>query len=175
MGKILFYVASSLDGYLADENGGVDWLLPFQNVPYDYGYGAFMKRLGVVVTGSKTFEQARNFPGGWSYGGIQTYVCTRRQPDIEGLKGVALWPGDIRELGEKVRQEKKDTWLLGGAALAASFFNEGLVDEMILSVMPLVLGKGLPLFTNIETPLPLKLENMTSFPNGVIQMTYTFP
>jgi len=134
-----------------------------------------MKRIGVVVTGSKTFEQARNFPGGWSIPGIQTYVCSRRPLDLEGQKGVVLWSGGIRELGKKVRKEKKDTWLIGSAALAASFFNEGLVDEMILSVMPLVLGKGMPLFTGIEKHLPLKLEEVTNFPNGVVQMTYTFP
>jgi dihydrofolate reductase len=174
MGKIIYYVAASLDGYIADENGGVDWLLPFQDVPYDYGYQDFMKRIGFIVTGSRTFEQAKDFPGGWNFPGTHTYLCSSRPFDREGRKDLTLWPGNVQELGGKLRVEEKDTWLIGGAALAASFFNAGLLDELILSVMPLVLGKGRPLFDGLRQTMPLLLQKVQDFPNGVVQMNYVF-
>lgn len=172
MGKIIFYVASSIDGYLADENGGVDWLTPFQNVPYDYGYAKFLNSIGHVITGSKTYEQAKEFPGGWNFPGTHTYVFSSRKVDIGDRNNIEHWQGSVAELAALLQGEKKDTWLLGGAHLAGQFFNENLVDELILSIMPVVLGKGKPLFDGIEQHLPLELISSENFPNGVMQLTY---
>ena len=172
MGKIIFYVAASLDGFLADENGGVDWLMPYQEAGYDYGYAAFYKNIGYVITGSKTFEQARNFPGGWSTPHAVTYIFTSRQLETDGRKDLILWNGDITELANELKEKEKDTWLMGGAKLAGQFFNEGKVDELILSVIPTILGKGRPLFDGIERQLDLVLKKEVNFPNGVVQLVY---
>lgn len=172
MGKIIFYVAASLDGLLADENGSVDWLKPFEGMPYDYGYAGFYEKIGHVVTGSKTYEQARNFPGGWNFPHATTYVFSKRNLETEGREDIVLWKGGVAALASKLRSDPKDTWLLGGAKLAASFFNEGLVDELILTQIPVVLGKGHPLFDGIEGQRNLALLGVEKFPNGVVQMTY---
>lgn len=172
MGKIKFYVAASLDGYLSDEHGGVDWLTPFQNVGYDYGYAKFMSTIGYIVSGSKTYEQAKDFPGGWSFPVSRSYIFTSRNLETDGRDDIVLWRGGISELSENLRSEEKDAWLLGGAKLAGQFFNEGCVDELILSVMPVILGKGTPLFDGISKHIPMRLKATESFPNGVVQLAY---
>ena len=172
MGKVIFYVAASLDGYLADENGSVDWLLPYQHVPYDYGYADFLQSIGHVVTGSYTYEQAKDFPGGWNFPGTKTWVFSRRNLDTEGREDIELWRGGVGELVAKLRDEPKHIWLLGGAKLAAAFFNEGLVNELILTQIPIVLGRGKPLFEELEGQLSLALQAVEKFPNGVVQVTY---
>lgn len=172
MGKIIFYVAASLDSFLADENGSVDWLLPFQNESYDYGYAGFLKTIGYVVSGSKTYEQAKNFPGGWNFPNTKSYIFTSRDLDSEGREDIVPWQGGAEELAAILRSEQKNTWLLGGAALAANFFNERLVDELILTQIPVVLSRGKPLFEGIDRRLNLQLQRVEHFPNGVVQMTY---
>lgn len=172
MGKIIFYVAASLDGFLADENGGVDWLMPYQEAGFDYGYHEFYEKIGHIVTGSKTFEQARNFPGGWAFPHAKTYIFSSRQLDLQGMDDLVLWDGTIPELGNQLRAEEKDTWLIGGANLAGQFFNEGFVDELVLSIMPTILGKGMPIFAGIEKTFNTNLMNNISYPNGVTQLVY---
>ena len=70
-------------------------------------------------------------------------------------------------------KEKKDTWLLGGAHLAGQFFNEGMIDELVLSVMPVVLGSGKPLLEGIKASFQMQFKKVESFPNGVVQTTYS--
>ncbi len=172
MGKIIFYVAVSLDGFLADENGGVDWLVPYQEAGYDYGYKDFYKKIGYILTGSKTYEQASNFPGGWAFPHTKTYIFTSRKLDTQGRSDLILWKGGINDLANELKEKEKDIWLLGGAKLAGQFFNEGRVDKLVLSIMPTVLGKGRPLFVGLEKPFDLVLKKSISFPNGVVQLVY---
>lgn len=172
MGKIIFYVATSLDGFLADENGGVDWLTPYQEAGYDYGYHEFYEKIGYIVTGSKTFEQASNFPGGWAFPHAKTFIFSSRQLDLQSRDDLELWEGSITGLGNQLRAKEKDTWLIGGANLAGQFFNEGLVDELVLSIMPTILGKGMPIFEGIKKPFDTNLINNSSYPNGVMQLVY---
>ncbi len=172
MGKIIFYLAASLDGFLADENGGVDWLEPFQKESYDYGYTDFLKTIGTVLSGSKTYEQAKDFPDGWNFPGTKSYIFTSRDIDTGGREDIVIWRDGVGELADALRSEPKDIWLLGGAALAANFFNEGLVDELILTQIPVVLGKGKPMFEGIDRQLSLQLQSLEQFPNGVVQMVH---
>ena len=172
MGKIIFYVAASLDGMISDENGGVDWLTPYQEAGFDYGYTDFYKNIGYIITGSKTYEQAKDFPGGWAFPHAETYIFSSRELDTMGRKDLILWKGEITDLADRLKKKEKDTWLLGGANLAGQFFMEGQVDELILAVMPTVLGKGRPLFEGIEKPFDVALKKQESFPNGVVQLVY---
>lgn len=172
MGKIIFYVAASLDGYIADEQGGIDWLMPFQEAGYDYGYPSFYEKIGQIITGSKTFEQASNFPGGWNFPHSTTYIFSSRQLDLGGRSDLKIWNKGIVPLANQLKKETTDSWMLGGAHLAGQFFNEKEIDEVILSVMPVVLGKGRPLFEGIKGLLQFDLINQSSFPNGVVQLHY---
>lgn len=172
MGKIIFYVASSLDGYLSDENGGVDWLMPYQNAGYDYGYADFYKNIGHIITGSKTYEQVKDFPGGWAFPHADTYIFTSRNLDTQNRKDLILWNRGIEVLADILKQKEKDTWMLGGANLAGQFFNKGKIDEVILSIMPIALGKGMPLFDGLDKAVEFELKEQKAFPNGVMQMRY---
>lgn len=172
MGKIIFYVACSLDGHLSDEHGGVEWLEPFQNVPYDYGYTDFTESIGYIISGSKTYEQAKNFPEGWNFPVEQSYIFSSRKLETDGRDDILIWNEGIPKITEILTKKEADTWLLGGAKLAGQFFNENAVDELILAVMPVVLGNGKPLFDGIKKPTDMKLISSESFPNGVVQLKY---
>ncbi len=174
MGKIIYYVACSLDGYLADEKGGVDWLTPYQEAGFDYGYEAFYQKIGFIISGSKTFEQASNFPGGWAFPHATTYIFSSRQIDTLGREDLVLWNGGIRELSEQLKKKNEDTWLIGGANLAGQFVNEGMLDEVILSIMPTMLGRGVPIFEGVTKAFNLRVNHQESFPNGVVQLVYRF-
>ncbi len=174
MGKIIYYVAASLDGFISDELGSVEWLNPFNNVGYDYGYSDFYGKIGFIITGSKTYEQAKNFPGGWAFPNTETYVFSSRDLNTNGQNDIHLWKNGINELSRILREKEKDTWLIGGANLAGQFANAGLLDELILSVMPVMLGDGKPLFGGVKKQIPMKLEKNEHFQNGVVQLTYTF-
>ena len=172
MGKIIYYVAASLDGFIADENGGVDWLTPYQEAGYDYGYAEFYEHIGYIITGSKTFEQASNFPGGWAFPHALTYIFSNRTLDTQNRDDLILWKSGIDALASELRKQEKDTWLIGGSNLAGQFFNEGALDEILLSIMPTILGKGIPLFDGIKKVGNADLRNHVTFPNGVVQLVY---
>lgn len=171
MGKTVLYIATSLDGFIADENGGVDWLNDYQGKGEDYGYGEFLKTLGAVIMGSKTYEQVLDF-NHW-YENVEGYVFTTRplkkiDPTIQFMQG------DPAPLVQKLREKEKDSWLVGGAQLVTHYINHNLLDTLIWTQVPKILGNGIPLFQQIEQASTLRLQTCKSYPDGVIQLTYLF-
>lgn len=172
MGKIVLYIASSLDGYITDAKGTVNWLDEYQQPGEDYGYAQFLSTLGAVVMGSKTYEQILTFDH-W-YEGVQGYVFSSRAlPGIPG-KDILFMAGDVAPLVQDLKQAPKDTWLVGGAHLITQFINKGLVDELILTIVPKLLGGGQPLFQDITNLHTVTLTGCSSFANGLVQLTYRF-
>jgi len=172
MGKIILYIAVSLDGLIADEKGGVEWLDEYQIPDEDYGYKDFLKTLGAVIMGSKTYEQILTF-NHW-YEDVEGYVFTSRNlPVIEG-ESISFINGEPGPLIEKLRLLEKDSWLVGGGNLITRFINEGLLDELILTIIPKVLGKGIPLFAGIIQRNKLELTKHKIYPNSVVQLSYKF-
>lgn len=168
------YIAASLDGYIADASGGVDWLKPFDAV--DYGYDEFIQNIGLIVIGRTTFDQILGF-GDWPYGDIPVLVLTHHPlpqvlpPAAQAIQGspdaVAQWA-----LGQRM---PGDIWLLGGGKVLADFLRAGRMDVLELFVMPVLLGDGVPLFP--ET----RMENFgnrlfpgpaTTYKNGVVRLEY---
>jgi dihydrofolate reductase len=173
MGKIILYIAQSLDGFIADESGGVGWLNEYLKPDEDYGYKAFYQSLGAVILGSKTYEDTVRF--NYWYRDVVGYVFTsRRLPVPEGWNPL-FQEGDPTPLVRELRQKEKDSWLVGGAGLVTSFLNAGLVDELILSIIPEIITKGIPLFQNIGEWKKLRLQDCTRFKYGVVQLRYSFP
>ena len=170
MGKIVLYIAASLDGLIADEHGGVEWLNEYQIPEEDYGYKDFLKTLGAVVMGSKTYEQILTF-NHW-YENVEGYVFTSRNlRAIEG-ESINFITGEPRPLIEKLQLLEKDSWLVGGANLITQFINEGLLDELILTIIPKILGNGIPLFTEITQLKKLELQHHKVYPKSVMQLSY---
>jgi len=174
MGKVLLYIASSLDGLIARENGDISWLDSFNSPNEDYGYTALKKKTGALVMGARTYEKMLSF-GEWPEDkNNPTYVVSKKQ--LEGVKGVNIifWrKGSLAKLASQIKKStKKDVWLVGGAKLAQGFLKEKLVDEIILSIIPVVLGNGISLFGEAGKETSLKLLKEKAYANGIVQLHY---
>jgi dihydrofolate reductase len=169
-GRLRLYAAVSLDGCLADAQGGTGWLTPFD--AQDYGMAGFMAELGSVLTGRVTYDHVRGF-GEWPYAGKRVVVMTNRTLDSDPPAGVEVSSGDVAPVLARLRAETPgDIWLLGGAALAQDCLARGLVDSLELFVIPILLGAGLRLFAAEGAPRALVLHEARPFPNGVVALTY---
>ena len=157
MRKIKLFIASSLDGYIAKEDGGVDWLP--DNA--DSGYDEFYKTIDAVIMGRKTYEQVLTF-GAYPYGDKKSYIFTsnsNRNKD-ENVEFVSKIDEFTKEL---ISSPGEDIWLVGGAEIISSFLNSGFVDEIIISIVPIILGKGISLFKNIQKDTNLELVKTTQY------------
>jgi dihydrofolate reductase len=175
MTKTQYFVAATLDGYIADQNGRLDWLLKYNDLQ-ELGehYTAFFSGVGALAMGATTYEWVRNeLKEGWPYPGTPTWVFTHRklQP-VEGadLRFTQAEVGEVH--AEMVKAANgKNVWLVGGGALVAQFVQRGLLDELHLSLMPVTLGAGAPLLpmTMLE---PMELQQLTRFPRSVVELRY---
>ena len=161
------YMAISLDGMIADAEGGVDWLNRWDDA--DYGSAAFMDTVDVLVMGRATYDQVLGF-GDWPYAGKRVFVLTSRPlgdaPDgVEGTSDVAGLIAELRDDGARV-------WIVGGAQAAAACIAMGAVDTVELFLMPVLLGEGVPLFAGDGPELPLALRETRTWPNGVVGLVY---
>ena len=167
------YLAVSVDGYIADENGGVGWLDPY-NSP-ELGFHEFIKTIGATVMGRATFDQSLEM-GAWESDNPRTIVMTHRPID-DPPSGVEVFDGDIRELAASLRADLepggKDIWLMGGGKSIQSWQQTGLVDSWELYVIPVTLGAGVPLFPPGTPALTeLQLASSESFDNGIVELKY---
>jgi dihydrofolate reductase len=141
----VYYTASSLDGYIVDESGSLDWLTSREIDPDGpFSYDAFIKSVGALVMGSLTYEWiVRNQPGAWMYE-QPSWVLTHRRNIVVGGHPVQTFDGDVRELHPELvaAAAGKDVWVVGGGEVAAQFVTAGLVDEMVVSYTPCSLGSG---------------------------------
>src|SRR5436305_1656431 len=121
MGLVQCYIAASLDGYIADRDGGVEWLEPFQGGDDDYGYEEFFSQLGAIVVGAKTYEQIPDL-GGWPYGGVPAWVMTHRDlPRWHGANAT-FTSADPGALVAQIRREVEgNIWVVGGAEVLKQF------------------------------------------------------
>lgn len=172
MTEVVYYVAASVDGFIATSDGGVEWLDRYQIQGEDYGYEAFIKSVDVIIMGRSTYEQVLGF-GAWPYTSQPTIVLTHHaeKPAPPGVELLALTPGECVDLLSE--RGFRRAWLVGGGATAGGFSTEGLISELILSVMPVMLGEGISLFAKHARVTPLVLTEYTTFANGVLQVRYT--
>lgn len=158
--KVILYISQSLDGFIADNNGGVEWILGNdKEYDGDYGYANFIKNIDTVILGANTYKQIKNelSPDKWVYEGFQSYVLTHeRVEDTAEIKHVNI---NIKELLNKLQQEKgKNIWICGGANLISQCIKENIIDEYQITTVPVILGNGTRLFekNNIKIKLELK-------------------
>jgi dihydrofolate reductase len=155
------FIATSLDGFIAERDGGVDWLF----ADGDYGYTAFFDSIETLIMGRRTYEQILG------YGEKPSYVFTRSAP--VGAPHVEFVSSDASPLVEELRHRSSgDIWLVGGAALVSAFRELHLIDEYILSVHPVLLGDGIPLFERPQPRESLRLREELSFESGLVQLRY---
>jgi dihydrofolate reductase len=173
MRKLVYYVAASLDGYIARLDGSVDWL-PTSNAKEDYGYAKFIARVDAFIVGRKTYEQMLAF-GPWPYDGLKCYVLSRHWAGQRDVQAEFIG-GNIAALLRRIKRPPgRDIWLMGGSESAQAFFEAGLVDEVILTIVPTLLGEGLPLFRPRRMGAKLKLRETKAFTDGLVQLHYDVP
>lgn len=171
MSEVIYYLAASLDGFIATPDGGVDWLSEFEAAGEDYGYAAFYASIDALLLGRRTYEQTLSF-GAWPYAGKPAWVFSRRtlaisQPDVT--------LAELKPEQQILALEKRGLnrfWLVGGASLAFSFRERGLITEVIVSTMPVILGAGVPLFDPGGPQEHLTLLQSKRYQNGVVQLRY---
>jgi dihydrofolate reductase len=171
MSRFVVYIAMSLDGYIADEDGDVHWLEAFEKD--DYGYEGFIQSIGSILMGRVTYEQILSF-GVWPYKDIPTLVWSGGS--VEDLPdGARSWSEDIEETYSWLNEQAgdKDVWLLGGAQTIQTFLTAGMLDRMDIFVIPVLLGGGIRLFAGEDSePQMLKLDHVQPYANGVVQLSY---
>jgi dihydrofolate reductase len=178
MSHLILYIACSLDGYIARPDGSVAWLDAFNQVGgEDYGYGDLLRRCGAIIMGANSYRQVLTF-GPWPYTGIPCYVLTHRPPAVVADPQVHPYAGSLAALVRKLKKAAdshspaKDIWLVGGAQVAGQFIGKGLVDEYIISMIPMLLGRGVPLWLETGPERKLRLLGTKSYPSGVVQLRY---
>lgn len=156
MTKILVYIATSLDGYIARENGGIDWLPESSESSYDI----FYKSVDTVIMGKTTYDQVLTF-GEYPYKDKKSFVfSTTQQNNDENAEFVS----DIEKFVKDIFSGTgENIWLVGGAKIIASFLKQGAVDEIIITKIPVILGNGTPLFQNIKDETKLELIKTEKF------------
>ncbi|MEZ2240886.1 dihydrofolate reductase family protein [Microcoleus sp.] len=166
MRKIILFIASSLDGYIARPQGEIDWLFTDQN----YGYSDFLNSIDTIIMGRKTYEQVLTF-GEYPYQEKKSYVLTKNinfqtEHDVTPVADVDNLVKELRRL------EGKNIWLVGGSLLIRNFLEKKLINELILSVHPIVLGEGIPLFATPTTATNLQLTGCQTYSSGLVQLFY---
>jgi dihydrofolate reductase len=167
MPKVVLFIATSLDGYIASPDGTVDWL--FHDA--DYGYTEFMASVDVVVMGRKTWEQAKTFED-VPFAGKKVIVFTRSNA-VSSEDRIRFVQGDTSTIISEVRNTiAKDIWLIGGGDLIQQFVAGSLIDEYRIFVHPIILGEGVPLFIQQSERTNLTFESSQSFASGLVELRY---
>jgi dihydrofolate reductase len=171
MSDVIYYLAMSADGYIATPEGDVSWLLPFQKPEEDYGYANFYNSVGAILMGGNSFRQTLGF-GAWPYPGKPCFVISTQEITHPPAPTVFGYSGDLSQLvlGLKMRLDTP-IWLMGGSQLASSMSRRGLIDLIVMTIVPVLLGNGLPMMS--FSPLrDLILEQYNVYEDGVTQLHY---
>ena len=169
MPELIYYVAASLDGYIATPDGGVEWLNEFTGE--DYGYDDFYASIDAVWQGRATYQKCLEFPA-WPYPGKSSVVFTHAQLASERDDVRFTDESPTAELARARRHRWQRIWLVGGGGLATACRDAGVLSEYIVSLIPVVLGAGIPLFARGGTIEPLTLTDTRHWKNGVVQLHY---
>jgi len=168
---VTYYVATSVDGYIATTDGGVDWLTQFQNRTEDHGFSEFYSKVDGLVMGSRTYEFSLRQPE-WPAPDKPSWVLTHRDLPVAHSR-VTLTSAEPSQLISSLTERGlKSLWLMGGGKAAASFQQCGLISHYFVAIMPIILGDGIPLFATVGRQNILKLIASKTHPSGIVQLTY---
>lgn len=178
--RVTIHMAASLDGFIARKDGSVDWLETtdeFENgETLNPAYvGQFLATIDCYVMGSRTYETALDFESrgfGWPYGDKPTFVLTSRQlPKLRDT--VEFYSGDLRELvNGRLRPDFRSIWFVGGGAVSGECLRLGLADEVCYSIMPVLIGDGIPFFQGLDRDVELHLLEVKAYRNGMVELRH---
>lgn len=169
--KVVLYIASSLDGYIAKPGDDLSFLSMVEMPGEDYGYGDFIATIDKVILGRKTYDWVMKQVPVFPHADKECYVLTRNSK--ESIENTHFYSGDIQELVQTLKAKGgKNIFCDGGAKTANSLLKLGLIDELILSVIPIILGDGIRLFEEGIPERMLKLLSSKCYPSGLVQLHY---
>ena len=170
MTKVFCSIAASLDGYLGARDGDLSWLNDAMAYGEDYGFAETIERTGVYIMGANTHRDTAGMSGGDT---TPTYVVTHQDSLQTSSKHVVPYRGDPRTLvAEAKRKTDKDVYLFGGGNLLTQFIELDLLDELILGIVPVLLGDGVPLFGALTARKKLTLVSCKHYPSGIVLSRY---
>ncbi len=172
MAKCSVFCGVSLDGFIARRNGELDWLMG-GGPPDDHGYNDFVATVDCLVIGRKTFETVLSF-GGWFYGKMPVVVLSNSELEKFPEGGnVERMSGDpVKIMAELESRGLQHIYVDGGITIQG-FLRAGLIDRMIISRLPVLIGDGIPLFGSIDSDIRWKLERVKEFASGMVQSEYS--
>jgi dihydrofolate reductase len=186
--KTQYYCATTLDGYIADPEDGLDWLTGYQGtfegeaseqqpMSEGGGYDRFYDEVGALVSGSVTYEWVlEHFADPWPYPGKPWWVLSARELSIPAGDGidVRVTDSDVADLHDDMLRSAngRNLWVMGGGGVASQVADAGLLDELLLTVVPVVLAQGKQLFDRPLSGVPLKLLGTRTFQNGMVELRY---
>jgi dihydrofolate reductase len=175
--KIIVYIATSADGYIARPDGDVEWLNRRPRT-VDYGMRAFYPTIDTILWGRKTYDWALNYYK--SKGSksamfdtkLTNYVFSRKPPK-RAAPGVEFVSQPVKTFAQRLRATPgKHIWMMGGAGLIASFLDAGEIDEFDIHVIPTLIGQGIPLVAPRHRDVPLRLRAVRKYPDSVVRLRY---
>lgn len=167
--KLSVYIAISIDGYIARENGNLDWLETVALPDEDYGYSKFLESIDAIILGKNTYEVAAQ-PDEWPYKGKRSIVLSSTLKSVR--EDAQLYHGDLENLVLSLYKEGiRHVWVDGGKTIS-QFLELGLINTIILSIIPVILGTGIPLFQYIKKESFCRLVTTRSFRSGLAQLQY---
>lgn len=171
MRKIILYIATSLDGYIAKPNDDLSFLSVVDKEGEDYGYFDFVKSVDTVIEGRKTYDWILTQVNEYPHADKKSYIITRTAKESVG--NTTFYTGNLKELITQLKSEEgKDVFIDGGAQLVNSLLKDNLIDEFIISVIPILVGNGIKLFEDGRPEQRLKLKEVKTFDTGLVQMHY---
>jgi dihydrofolate reductase len=183
MSKTQYYCASTLDGFIAADDDSIEWLTGYRGSyegpgaePINGAYDHFFEDVGSLVMGSTTYEWILEHLDEWPYAGKPTWVLSSRElPRPEGADvDVRVASASVRDLHDELvaAAGERNLWVVGGGNVASQFADEGLLDELLVTLVPVVLGTGKPLFDRRVPGEPLQLVGARPFDSGMVELRY---
>ena len=170
--KVIVHIATSADGYIARSDGDLEWLTSRPAPKGFYGMNDFMRSVDTKVLGRKTYEVSLRM-GAKFDSKSRTIVFSRHSPPAGAPSGVEFVNDAIGPFVGRLRQQPgKNIWLMGGGGLIASFLDEHAIDEFVISVVPVLIGDGIPLIARRQRHVLLDLHSVERFEDGLVQLHY---
>lgn len=171
--KMSVYIATSIDGYIAKNDDGLDWLETFKpplEIPNeDYGFKKFLNQVDALVMGKNTYKIASS-AAVWPYQGKRVIVLSSSLSSV--CDKAEIYTGDIQQLTKRLYSEGIKHIYVDGGKTISQFLNARLIDELIISILPVILGSGIPLFNNILHESWCRLLSSQAYSNGLLQLRY---
>ncbi|MCF0074771.1 dihydrofolate reductase family protein [Dyadobacter sp. CY261] len=169
--KVILYIAASLDGYIASRDEDLSFLSIVEKPGEDYGYADFIQTVDAVILGRRTYDKVLSFGIGFPHAEKECYIVTRTPRAQEG--NIRFYTSDLQTLIIDLKQRKgKNIFVDGGAEVVHRMMKDDLIDELIISIIPIFLGDGIRLFQDGRPEQNLELVSSKSFEKGLVQLHY---